>query len=169
MPPSLARCCWLPRYPRCYVRVGRLRCWTIFSPPVFSCTVASAWQSDSIDGKSNIEASEYVTAARLPERCDQIILVRKEWPTGMRLLLAEVGPVCPKRATCADSSIEANDWISFRPRARLLLFVLQQRSWLLLWPDDPCYISNKPYNDVYCRILYAYTIIYANIHQRVFY
>ena len=28
-------------------------------------------------------------------------------------------------------------------------------------------MRKKPYIEVYCRILHAYTIIYANIHQRV--
>ena len=28
-------------------------------------------------------------------------------------------------------------------------------------------VRKKPYIEVYCRILRAYTIIYANIHQRV--
>ena len=39
--------------------------------------------------------------------------------------------------------------------------------WLMGEGICPRLDSKKPYIDVYCRILHAYTIIYANIHQRV--
>ena len=76
------------------------------------------------------------------------------------------GPLCFKASRFGDTGAptlgrgcEGHDWMVPHSRGRSFKSTNASMSFFVF--------RKKPYIDVYCRILHAYTIIYANIHQRV--